>query len=277
MHNEITATSYEYDECLIKGLCSLNPTLSSLQEVILLHLKELAFYLLKLRGFGVTNNPIREVILNSLFNIVTNADYNQEQFHHLILKLDNSIMEAKTIYEHFCEDADVEIETVKTYFKHKKKFNLVDAIRKGEKYFLKKNSILTPRQKDLFDLLLFFAKSMSIKMIELQNLTRDYDDGYYAILTLLNILNTQKFCEEEVLQDLDRCIDIYYDLLKTLLEAQIEIYGEPSSTSVSFSTEVGKAILVSGFAAGMALLLYVILLLMVVKAFGMTLTLASIA
>lgn len=247
MYNETPVNSYECDECLIRGLCSLNPTLSSLQEVILLHLKELAFYLLKLKDFGVTNNPVKELILTSLFNIVTNADYNQEQFHNLISKLDNSVTEAKNIYVHFCENKEVEIEKVKMYFKHNKKFNLIDAIRKGEKYFIKKNTTFTPKQKDLFDILLFFIKSMSIKIIELKNLAKEHENAYYAILTLLNVLNSTKFCEEEVLQELDRCIDIYYDLLKTLLETQIALYGEPSAVNVSFSIEAGKAILVSGF------------------------------
>ena len=247
MYNEIPVTSYEYDECLIKGLCSINPTLSSLQEVILLYLRHLAFYLLKLKEFGVTNRPVQEIILNSLFNIVTNADYNQEQFYNLISNLDSSIVEAKSIYEHVCENKEVELESIKTYFKCSKKFNLTDAIKKGEKYFLKKISTFTQKQKDLFDILLFFIKSISIKIIELQRLGKEHDEGYHAVLTLLNAMNLKRFCEAEILQELDRSVDIYYDLLKIIFKTQAELYGEPSTTSVSFSIEKGKAILISGF------------------------------
>lgn len=247
MYNETPTTAYEHDECLGKGLCSVNPTLSSIQEIILLYLKQMAFYLFKLKDFGITNEPMKETILNSLFNIITNAEYNQEQFNKLILKLDTSAAEAKVLYEHFSCTKGMPIEKVKTYFKHNKNFSLVDAIKKGEKYFLKKNSTFTPEQTNLIDILFFLTKSISIKILELQNLGKDYNEEYYTVLSLLNTMNLTNFCKEDILQELYKSIDIYYELLKKILNTQIELYGEPSSTQVSFSIEAGHAILVSGY------------------------------
>jgi hydroxylamine reductase len=247
MHNETQIISYEYNECLIKGACSINPTLSSIQEVILLYLKQLAFYLLKLKDFGITNEPVKEIILTSLFNIVSNVEYNQEQFHKLISKLDNSIIESKALYENFCQNKGIDIESVKTYFKRAKNFNLTSAIKKGEKYFLKKIQALSQKQKDLFDIALFLTKSISIKMIELQRLNKDYNEGYYSILSLLNVMNPSKFKEDEILQEINKSIESYYTLLKKVFKTQTTLYGEPSESEISFSTDPGKAILVSGF------------------------------
>ena len=54
---------YEYDEFISKGICSVNPSLSSLQEIILIYLKELAYYLIKLKGFGANNEVIKDTII----------------------------------------------------------------------------------------------------------------------------------------------------------------------------------------------------------------------
>ena len=244
MYNEYSSISHESDEYLSKGICSINPTLSSLHEVILLHLKELAFYLLKLKEFGITNDQIKKDILDSLFGIVINAEYNQEEFQQIISKLDKGIEESKILYINFCKKNSAEVETLKLYFKHNKDFSLSDAIKKGEKYFLKKSNTFTIKQKNLFDIMLFLIKSMCIKIIELQELGKEYKD-YYVILSMLNAMNLNEFSEEIAKKEIKQFIQIYYRLNVEILNAKVELYGEITPTEVSFSTVPGKAILVS--------------------------------
>lgn len=248
MYNEYQTIPGEYDECLSKGICSVNPTSSSIQEIMLLYLKELAFYLLKLKEFGVTNEAIKDTVINILFNIIASAEFNQEQFHDIIAELDSEIAQSKMLYEKFCKDKNVDIESIKTYFKHSKHFSLTDAIKKGEKYFLKKSNTFTTKQKDLFDIMLFLVKSMGIKMIEAQRLGKGHDATYYAILSMLNKMNFSiyEFSEEEVRNEINNVIETYYDLAQFVFLAQIESYGEMESAEVSFSNKEGKAILISG-------------------------------
>lgn len=245
MH-EYQMMSYEPDECLSKGICSVNPTLSSVQEVILLYIKELSFYLLRLKNLGATNETIKETVLYALFNLVTNADYNQEQFHELIVKLYDYIYQSKILYEKLCLEKNITIETSKSYFKYSKNFSLTDAIRKGEKYFIKKSHSFTPKQKDLYDIMIFLGKSMGLKIIELQRLGKPYDEAYYAILSLFNAITPGVFSEEETMEEIQKTITIYYSLVREVFYTQIELYGEIEQNKVSFSTSPGKAILFSG-------------------------------
>lgn len=246
--NELKIMPHEYDECLSRGICSISPTLSSLQEVILLYLKELAFYLLKLKDFGVTNNEIKDMVTDCLFNIVTNVEYDQEKFHKIILYLDRNIEQSKFLYEKMCVENDLDVERVKTYFKHSKSFSLTEAIKKGEKYFLKKMNNLSAKQRDLFDIMLFLVKSMSIKLIEIKKLDKDFDEAYYAILSTLNRMNANinEFSEEESKKEIEQLIKVYYNTARRIFLTQIECYGNIKETEVSFSTYPGKAILVSG-------------------------------
>lgn len=236
----------EYDECVSKGLCSINPVLSSLQEVILLHLKELSFYLLKLKEYGVTNNQVKEIFIDVLTGIIVNAEYNQEQFQDIIYKLDYNIEQAKILYKNFCESAGEKAQSVKLYFKHSKELSLSNAIKKGEKYFIKKNQTFTPKQKGYFDIMLILAKSMCLKIIELQRLDLEHDSAYYAVLRMLNRLNFSDFSEDLIKKEIDEFIKVYYNTVMQIFNKQIEHYGEIGFSEVSFSTVPGKAILVSG-------------------------------
>lgn len=246
MHNEYRTVLEESDECLAKGICSISPTLSAIQEIVLLYLKELSFYLLKLKDLGITNEIIKETIIYALFNIVTNAEYNQDQFHKLISKLYDYMFQSKALYEKHCAENNIEIEVVKSYFKYSKTLNLTDAIRKGEKYFVKRINAYTQKQKHLYDILFLLGKSLIIKMIELGRLGKEDSDAYYAILSILNSIKPAASFEEDIKREIKKAINIYHSIVKNVFDTQTELYGEISQTEVSFSTIPGHAILVSG-------------------------------
>lgn len=247
-YNYYQSVKTEGDECVSKGICSINPLLSSLQEVILLHLKELAFYLVKLQEWGVGNERIKEHVLESLSGIVINAEYNQDQLHSVIGRLHDDIFQAKEIYKQMAQNQETEANFLKTYFKHKqpKHFSLAEAIKKGEKYFLKKADIFTQDQKELFDIMLLLVKSMCVKMAELKSFDQNFDEGYYAILSMLNKMNFQEATTEELKTEIEKFIGVYYEIVKKVFYTQIENYGEPEQVEVSFSTRPGRAILISG-------------------------------
>lgn len=246
MYNEYQTHTNECDECMTKGICSVNPTLNSIQEIILLYLKELSFYLLKLKDFGVTNDNIRNKILIVMSNIVSNAEYNQNQFYKMVSGLHEDIEQSKILYENFCQKHQVDIETVKTYFKKTKKFELTDAIKKGEKYFLKKAQNFTPIQKDIFDIMVFLTKSVGIKMLEAKQLDVNFDEAYYSTLSMFNTMNFTNFTEESALEEIRKYIMTYYNIIRKVFYKHIELYGKMEQVEVSFSSHKGKAILVSG-------------------------------
>lgn len=247
MFNELPINKNENeDECVTKGICSVSPTLSSLHEVVLIHLKELSFYLLKLKDFGITNEQAKRLVLEALMGILTNADYNQDEFQKIISGLDLDIEQSKFIYKKFCEEKNLDAESLKMYFKHSKDFNLTDAIKKGEKYFLKKSSTLTGKQKDLYEIMLFLIKSMCLKIIEYKRLGKENDEYYYATLSMMNVMNISDFSEEDAKNEIKKFIKIYYDAVVDVFYAQVEIYGDVEQVDVSFSTRPGKAVLVSG-------------------------------
>jgi hydroxylamine reductase len=245
MYNEFQTINEEVDECLTRGICSVNPTISSLHEIILVYLKGVSFYLLKLKDLGIECEEMKNIIIYAMSTIITSADYNQEQFQTIISKLYDSIFQLKTLYEKTCQEKNVEIQPLKTYFKYSKHFELSDAIRKGEKYFLKKSQTFTPKQKDLYDIMLFLAKGITINLVELKRLGKTYDEAYYTVLYLLSNETAKDFSEENVKEQITKTIAIYASVVRELLFTKIETYGNLIQTEVSLTTSEGKAILVS--------------------------------
>lgn len=239
-------TEHEYDECLTKGICSVNPSLSAIDEVVILYLRELAFYLIRLKKFGIENAGIRDIFYYAFFNIVTSAEYNQEQFQGLISKLYDYIFQSRALYEKHCLENNIEIEHKKSYFKYSKDFGISDAIRRGEKYYFKKVQSYSHEQKTIFDTMLFLLKSIVIKYLEYKKLGGQNDEAYYATLSLLDKMSIVDFSIVELKTEIDNFILVYYNIVRDVYNKQIELYGETSQVEVSFTPQIGKAILVSG-------------------------------
>lgn len=246
MYNNYQTLSYECDECISTNIYSTNPTLSFIHEIIILYLKELAFYLIRLKNLDITNESIKEPILYTISSMVSKIEYSQEQFSDIILRFNDAISESKTLYENLCKKNNIDIEVIKTYFKRTKKPNLTAAIKRGEKYILRKNSIFTLKEKDLFDIIFVLITSMCIKTIELLRHGEVYDKYYYAILSMLNAMNLNEFSEENAKKTIKKFSPLYCELVKDIFNIRVKLYGKITQIKVSNSTKYGKAILVSG-------------------------------
>ncbi len=245
-YNYYQKTPYEYNEFVSRELCSENPNISSLQEVILIYLKEMAYYLLKLKEFGAENEVIKNNILEAISGIITNVDYNPQQFQRIISILAQDLAQAKTLYAKLCQKENIEAKFFKIDFKHPKNADINEIIKRGERYYIKRNAQFNYEQKNLFDVIILLIKRLCLKIIQIKSYNKNYDNAYNKILILLNTLNFDEV-EVEDIKAIIKDSDLeYYYLLKALYNAQEEAHGKRESVYIPFSPRVGKAILVSG-------------------------------
>lgn len=236
----------EYDEFITKGICTTNPSLSSLQEVILMCLQELAYYVLELKKVGAQNEVIKETIIDSISGIITNIDYDQEQFRNIITLLLQELSQTKTVYATLSKKNNKETVFIKSYFKHINVLNFPEIIKKGEHRFIERNITYTSEQKNLFDILISLIKRLCLKIIQIKSYKKGYEKAYNTILNLLNTLNQQDIDVEKLKKIIELATKEYYDLFKKLYNAQEEAHGKRESVYISFAPKNGKAILVSG-------------------------------
>lgn len=239
-------TACEYDEFLSKGLCAANPNVSALQETLILFLKELAHYLLELKKFGAHNELIKEQIIEAISGIITNVDYNSEQFKTIVIELAQDLAQARTLYAQLCEQNKCQSAYIKSSFNNLNNLIINDIIKKGEKYYIKRNTEYTFEQKNLFDIAIILIKRLCFKIIQIRTYHKNYDAAYTSILELLDTLNCEHLTPQEIKSKIEKSNQVYYDLQTELYKSQEETHGKRESVYIAFAPRNGKAILVSG-------------------------------
>ena len=245
-YNYYQYDDYNFDSCTTKGVCSADPTISSLQEVIMMYIKQLAFYTLRLKKRGVSNEVIKDNIINTLSGLVSNTEYSQEQFKNIIMTIYENLRQSKILYERICKDNNISVEKLENRLNINKKFDLNEAIKQGEKEFIKKNKLLNQEQRQIYEIMFVLIKNACISLIQLKSYDKNCDEAYYSMLQMLNMMNYKKISTEKLKQVIKNFTKINYKLAKLLHEAEIESFGKQKSVEVSFSTRPAKAILVSG-------------------------------
>lgn len=236
----------KYNECILKGMCSQDPSLVFLHEVVISYLQELSFYLIKLKELGITNDIIKENFLNAASGIIVNIEYTEEQFFTTIMILYNDILQAKELYISVGKRNDLEIKLFKPATKDPKIFNFSEAINQGQKLFNIKYKKFTPDQMRIYELFLNIAKSLCMNLIELKEFCLDDEKTYDALLAMLSIGNKDVVFLKKMQGILKEFVELDHFLLETLDEIKKERYGEIEPVEISTSIRPNKTILVSG-------------------------------
>lgn len=237
---------YEYDEFISKCVCAADPTISTLQEVILIYLKELAYYLINLKELGAENEVIKEHIIEAISGIVAHVDYDRAQFEKIAMALAQDLSQARTIYAGLCKNYNEEARFLKPYFKHTKYFDINEIVKKAEVHYVNRNMDYDSEKKNLFDIIILLIKRIGVKIIQVKSYKKNYEESYLAILNLFCILNFNEKTLQEIKSTIENSNLEYYKLEQSLYRAQEEAYGKRESVYISFAPRNGKAILVSG-------------------------------
>jgi len=237
---------YQYDSCISKGICSINPRTSSLREVLVMYLKQLAFYTLHLKYLGIKNNSTEDLILNTLSGLMSNLEVGNKQFYQTLINLKSLIIESIQIYKQTCKKRNITPKEVSTNIKLNKKLNITDLIQLGEKEFSKKLKSISDKKRNLYEIIFLVLKSLCINLVELKSFGENNNCVYSEILYLLNTINFPELSEKILIKKINIAVKIDYMLQKTLYKKRIENYGEQTEAEVNYTTYPNKAILVAG-------------------------------
>lgn len=237
---------YQYDSCISKGICSINPRTSSLREVLVMYLKQLAFYTLQLKYLGIKNNSTEDLVLNTLSGLMSNLEVGNKQFYQTLVNLKSLIIESVEIYNKTCRERNIKPKEIQTNIKLTKKLNITDLIRFGEKEFNKKLKSLSDNKRNLYEIIFLVLKSICINLVELKSFGDDNDCAFSEILYLLNTINFPELSERILIKKINKAVETDHILRTILYKKRTENYGEQTKAEVSYTTYPNKAILVAG-------------------------------
>ena len=76
-YNSLSNT--EFNNCVSMGACSTSPNISSMQEVMSVLLRQIAYYLIKLHSCGVVEREIAVEVIKEIANADAVRDFSEAQ------------------------------------------------------------------------------------------------------------------------------------------------------------------------------------------------------
>lgn len=237
---------YQYDSCISKGICSINPRTSLLREVLVMYLKQLAFYTIKLKRLGLKNDATEGIILNTLSGLMSNLETGNAQFYKTLMNLKIIIIESINTYKEICKSRNIEFQCVASELKLHKQLSISELIQLGEREFNEKFKYVSEDKRNLFEVIFMILKSICINLVEIQSYGLNDERAYSEILYLLNTLNYPNSSVHVFKKKISKAIEIDFCLTKRLYRIKNERFGAQIEGEVSYSTRPNKCILVAG-------------------------------
>lgn len=245
-NNEYNHNYIDVNECTSRGACSISPTIASLEELSIIFLQHLAYYILKLNELGASNNEIQYEIIKVLASLVTVNEFSENQLFSIIQNEYFMLNNTKATYKKLCKEKNIHSKDLKNIEEFNSTTTLPKAIALGEKIFLQKYYKKTTEQKNLTEILYIVVKSVSINLIKLSDFENIDSNIYHEILITLNLLNNKKVTTTEILSRIKELSRYDKELQIRISDSLEKFFGKIAKTEVSHSTRKGKAILVSG-------------------------------
>ena len=237
---------FQYDSCVSRGLCSINPRTSALQGVLLLYLKLSAKYMLKLYKENLIDESAKQLILNTIAITVSNPEFTESSFVSTVVNFKKELPKIIETYNEKYGTNDFEEESLLASELFRDSEDIIEAIRYGERTFRKAVESVPAQIRDLYQIMLVIAKSLSINLLDLESFEKNYTDAFITILTLLDSINTEERDTQKLINSIYDAAKVDNQLMRLLRDAQEERYGKQTANDVSYTTTPSKAALVVG-------------------------------
>lgn len=225
---------------------SYDPSIMSLQEMIIYELKRLAYYIVKLDDLSVdVSGIVNEIIANTSLTII-NADFKRDKYLKTIESYKENVTKFEKLYSETCRQHGYSFQPLHSPDNSENEMDLSSAIKKGEKQSFFKSTALSKTKRTLYDVIEHLVKDASLHLTEIQNYGYDYQDAKKAVIRLLNSVNFINTPDEKWKSKIDEFTKINFEISNKLQEIIFEKYGPIEEKSVDLSIKKGKAVLISG-------------------------------
>ena len=162
MQNEFSE-DYQYNSCVSRGICSINPRISALQLVMVLYLRLFAKYTIDLD----IDKSVKNFILNLLSITIYNSEFNENTFLFAVNKFKEEFPKTMHRYAEKNPNEDMELEKNNAIELFERTSDITDAIKYGEKLFQYSQENIPANIRDMYNIMLIIAKSLSINLLDL--------------------------------------------------------------------------------------------------------------
>ena len=98
-----SSNNYEYNNCISMGACSVSPNISSMQEVMMILLKQIAHYLIKLRDLNTPQVSVAMEVISQIASVDAVKDLSEAQILNAFSKEYNNLIAVRKEYLQLCK------------------------------------------------------------------------------------------------------------------------------------------------------------------------------
>ena len=232
--------------CQSIGVCTLHPSINTLYEILLNEVKQIAFYLVKLKEFGITNNSTMSLCIDCLSIFLINTNYNQKQYLKLLNKIHLEKQEVKKKYIDFCAQKQYPCEILNTEFCFNESFSINQLIEKFEEMTSLKQKNEDNSKLKLFELIKIYCRICAINIVKIKQFEKNYNEFDFEILRFLALCNSYSIRNEKIIRRIISFCDISTKINQKLFKLYENAYGKKQDADISTGEIEGKCILISG-------------------------------
>ncbi len=236
----------EKNSCQSIGVCSVHPSVNSLYEILLMQLRDISYYLVKLKEFGFLNNNIMNVVIETLSTFLINTNFNQSKYLNLIIKLHNIKEETKDKYINYCSVHKFPCEVINTDFKINEKTTISELINYSQNTIMNKQKDCDRKKQRLFELITLQAKLCAITISKIKKLDINFNEYDYEVIRFFALTNGYSIRDEKIIRRIKEFSNISAQSKEKLNLIYKEKYGNKETASILTSAQKGHSILVSG-------------------------------
>ncbi len=229
----------DYNDCNRHGVCSIAPSITSFQQVMLTVFRALAYYVLELEKHNYNCAELKLEIVDGISNLVSSTIYPDGKLLDIVGCRYSELIRVKREYSKLCKTKNIACKTLKIPLKVTPDMSLTDILNQGQK-------LLENRQKIMFEILFLIIQSVSLSILKLTDYGKINDEAVDCVIDAVNLFNKKSLTASHINDYILKLSKFDKRLWKERFNAQVEFFGKFDKVQVSTSTRPYKAILVSG-------------------------------
>lgn len=232
----------EKNSCQLSGACTIHPSVNALYEVLLSQIREISFYLVKLKEFGITNKLATAEAVEALSIFLINTSFNKEKYLNLVKRLQYLKVKIKEKYLSYCSERELPCEIINTNLEIDEKTTISDLI----KYFESRQKSSDIIKQRLFELITLLAKLAAINVVKIKKLEIDNNEYDFEILRFFALTNGYSIRNEKIKRRINEFSSVSFEIKEKLYELYNKRYGSKEDANINIEPAKGHSILISG-------------------------------
>jgi hydroxylamine reductase len=228
--------------CTKVGACGKEPTVATLQDLLIYALKGLSLCALEGRKVGVNDPEVKIFTAKAIFSTVTNVNFDSDRFVSLL----NRCVEIREALKGKIKKAGGKVEFPDGPATFKLEKTLEGLVSQGKKVGLNSSPTENPDILSLKQILLYGLMGVAAYADHAQILGQEDDKVYAFIQEGLAATLRQDLGLQDWVNLVLKCGEINLRTMELLDAGNTGTYGHPVPTKVPLGAKKGKAILVSG-------------------------------